>query len=276
MTRMQLFDKIREKQSMLCVGLDPDLDKIPRHLLKLDDPIFEFNKAIIDATLPYAVAYKPNVAFYEALGPKGWESLQKTVEYLPKEVFKIADAKRGDIGNTAKKYAETFFKKMNFDSITLSPYMGEDSITPFLEYDNKWVIILGATSNLGFLDFQDILVDSDSEKLYERVIRKCAEWGSKQNTMFVIGATRADKMIAIRSLIPEHFLLIPGVGAQGGNLEQVCKFGINAQGGLLINATRSIIYASDGKDFASKAEHEAKLLQQQMAGELNRHKEFNR
>jgi orotidine-5'-phosphate decarboxylase len=272
---MQLFDKIREKQSMLCVGLDPDLDKIPNHLLKFDDPIFEFNKAIIDATLPYAVAYKPNVAFYEALGPKGWESLHKTVEYLPKEVFKIADAKRGDIGNTAKKYAETFFKTMNFDSITLSPYMGEDSITPFLEYDNKWVIILGATSNLGFLDFQDILVDSDSEKLYERVIRKSAEWGSKQNTMFVIGATRADKMIAIRSLIPEHFLLIPGVGAQGGNLEQVCKFGINAQGGLLINATRSIIYAGDGKDFASRAEHEAKLLQQQMAGELNRHKEFN-
>ncbi len=259
---------------MLCVGLDPDLDKIPKHLLETEDPVFEFNKAIIDATLPYAVAYKPNVAFFEALGTKGWESLRKTAEYLPKEVFKIADAKRGDIGNTANKYAQAFFKEMNFDAITVSPYMGEDSITPFLQYENKWVIILGATSNIGFLDFQDILVDNDSEKLYERVIRKSAEWGSKQNTMFVIGATRSDKMIAIRSLIPDHFLLVPGIGAQGGSLKQVCKFGINKQGGMLINATRSIIYASDGKDFAQAAEMEAKNLQQQQAAELMKHKEF--
>ncbi len=274
MTRIQLFDKMREKRSLLCIGLDPDLDKIPKHLLDKEDPIFEFNKAIIDATLPYAVAYKPNVAFYEAHGVSGWESLKKTAEYLPKDVFKIADAKRGDIGNTSKMYAKAFFEEMNFDAVTVNPYMGEDSVTPFLEFDNKWVILLAATSNKGYLDFQDMLVDNGTEKLYERVIRKSAQWGSKQNMMYVIGATRVETLISIRRVLPEHFLLIPGVGAQGGDLQHVCKYGINKNGGLLINSARSIIYASDGQDFAEAAADKAKELQLQMATILSRYKEF--
>ena len=271
---MQLFEKIREKQSFLCVGLDPDLEKMPPHILKKKDPIFEFNKAIIDATLPYAIAYKPNVAFYEALGAEGWKSLERTAEYLPKDVFKIADAKRGDIGNTSNKYAEAFFKSMNFDAITVAPYMGEDSVKPFLKHRNKWAIVLAATSNMGFLDFQDLMVDASGEKLYERVIRKTTEWGSKKNMMFVIGATRVETLISIRALLPEHFLLIPGVGAQGGSIDLVCKYGINQHGGLLINAARHIIYASQDEDFAEKAGEKAKLLQQEMASAINRYNQF--
>lgn len=272
MTRLQLFDKIKEKSSFLCVGLDPDLSKMPPHLLKTDDPIFEFNKAIIDATLPYAVAYKPNIAFYEVHGAKGWESLRKTAEYLPDDVFKIADAKRGDIGNTSKMYAEAFFNQMNFDAITVSPYMGEDSIKPFMEYSRKWTIILAATSNAGWFDFQDLILENTGEKLFERVINKSATWGNKQNTMFVVGATRAETFINIRRLIPEHFLLIPGVGAQGGDLEQVIKYGANKHGGILINSARGIIYASQGLDFAEKAELEAKKLQQQMEAAIGKYK----
>ncbi|MFY0687290.1 MAG: orotidine-5'-phosphate decarboxylase [Cyclobacteriaceae bacterium] len=265
MTRQQLFDKIKEKESFLCVGLDPDLNKIPKHLLDYDDPIFEFNKAIIDATLPYAVAYKPNIAFYECLGSKGWDSLAKTAEYLPKDVFKIADAKRGDIGNTSRKYAEAFFESMNFDSITVAPYMGSDSVTPFLDYKHKWVILLAATSNKGGLDFQDIMVDDDGEKLYERVIRKSTEWGTKHNLMYVVGATRAETLLSVRKHAPDHFLLVPGVGAQGGDLKAVCKFGMNHQGGLLINSSRGIIYANQGEDFDVAAGKAAAELQMQMA-----------
>jgi len=272
MTRLQLFDKIKEKSSFLCVGLDPDLSKMPPHLLKTEDPIFEFNKAIIDATRPYAVAYKPNIAFYEVHGAKGWESLRKTAEYLPNDVFKIADAKRGDIGNTSKMYAEAFFNQMNFDAITVSPYMGEDSVKPFLEYGRKWAIILAATSNTGWFDFQDLILENTGEKLFERVITKSAAWGNKQNTMYVVGATRTETLINIRRLIPEHFLLIPGIGAQGGNLEQVIKYGANKQGGLLINSARGIIYASQGLDFAEKAELESKKLQQQMEAAIDKYK----
>ncbi len=265
MTRLQLFDKIKEKESFLCVGLDPDLSRIPAHLLETEDPVFEFNKAIIDATLPYAVAYKPNTAFYESLGSKGWESLEKTVDYLPGNVLKIADAKRGDIGNSSKQYADAFFKRMNFDAITISPYMGEDSVTPFFEYDNKWVILLASTSNAGSLDFQDLMVDHKSEKLYERVIRKSSTWGSKKNMMYVIGATRVETLVTIRALLPEHFLLIPGVGAQGGDMELVCRYGLNKHGGLLINSSRGIIYAGDGENFADDVASAAKKLQHQMA-----------
>jgi orotidine-5'-phosphate decarboxylase len=272
MTRTQLFDKIREKNSFLCVGLDPDPEKFPPHLLSKEDPVFEFNKAIIDATIDYTVAYKPNLAFYESLGAKGWKSLEKTVAYLPKEVFKIADAKRGDIGNTSSHYAKAFFQQMNFDAVTLSPYMGEDSITPYLEHRLKWAIILAATSNKGYIDFQDLLVNGDSEKLYERVIRKSRKWGSKHNMMYVIGATRSDILLRVRALLPDHFLLIPGVGAQGGDVDQVCKYAMNKQGGLLINASRSIIYASQNTDFAEKAERAAEKLQQQMVAAIARYK----
>ena len=265
MTRLQLYDKIKDKESFLCVGLDTDINKIPKHLLKEDDPIFAFNKQIIDATHQYAVAYKPNIAFYEALGPKGWESLEKTVEYIPKNIFTIADAKRADIGNTAAMYAKTFFERMNFDSITVSPYMGKDSIQPFLEFDRKWVIILAATSNSGSLDFQHLLVEDGSESLHERVIRKSSEWGNRNNTMYVVGATRVESLVNIRRLIPDHFLLIPGVGAQGGDLASVCKFGMNKQCGLLVNSSRSILYADSTQNFAEAAGKEAKKLQVQMA-----------
>ena len=265
MTRQQLFDKIKEKESFLCVGLDPDMNKIPKHLLELDDPIFEFNKQIIDATLPYAVAYKPNVAFYEALGSKGWESLEKTMEYMPNSVFKIADAKRADIGNTSKMYAKAFFENMNFDAVTVAPYMGRDSVKPFLEYDRKWVILLAATSNQGSFDFQELLVDNNSEKLYERVMRKSQEWGNTNNLMYVIGATRIETLINIRFIVPDHFLLIPGIGIQGGDLDLVCRYGMNKQCGMLVNSARSIIYAGDGEDFAEQAGLEARKMQQTMA-----------
>ncbi|MBV6644688.1 MAG: orotidine-5'-phosphate decarboxylase [Cyclobacteriaceae bacterium] len=271
MTRQQLFDKIKEKESFLCVGLDPDWNRLPKHLLDHDDPIFEFNRQIIDATKEYAVAYKPNIAFYEALGSKGWEALEKTIDYLPKNTFRIADAKRADIGNTSNMYAKAFFDQMDFDAITISPYMGQDSVTPFLGHERKWGILLAATSNAGSFDFQDLLVDNNSEKLYERIIRKSADWGNPNNLMYVIGATRVETLISIRRQIPEHFLLIPGVGAQGGDLEQVCKYGLNKQCGLLVNSSRGIIYASDGEDFAEAAAQVAQTLQHQMAGFLSRY-----
>ncbi len=268
MTRQQLFDKIKEKESFLCVGLDPDLNKLPKHLLNSEDPIFEFNKAIIDATAAYTVAYKPNIAFYEAHGSKGWASLEKTMEYMPKDVFTIADGKRADIGNTSNMYAKAFFEHLDFDAVTVAPYMGQDSIEPFLQYDRKWVILLAATSNGGSFDFQELMVDGNSEKLYERVIRKSQHWGNPNNLMYVMGATRVESLINIRVMVPENFLLIPGVGAQGGDLSVVCKYGMNKQCGLLVNSSRSIIYASNGRDFAEAAGREAKKLQQEMAHQL--------
>jgi orotidine-5'-phosphate decarboxylase len=262
-----LYAQVLRKKSFLCVGLDTDIRKIPKHLLDTQDPIFEFNKAIIDATLPYAVAYKPNIAFYEAHGSKGWESLKKTIDYIPSDVFTIADAKRGDIGNTSGMYARAFFEEMNFDSITVAPYMGEDSITPFLQFPDKWVILLAATSNPGFADFQSQLLENGSP-LYEQVIRTSANWGTTDNMMYVVGATRPETLAEIRRIIPNHFLLIPGVGAQGGDLVAVCKAGLNDQCGLLINSSRGIIYASDKEDFASVAASEALKIQLEMAALL--------
>lgn len=271
MTRQQLFHLIRQKESFLCVGLDPDLQKIPPHLLEYDDPIFEFNRQIIDATLPYAVAYKPNVAFFEAHGSKGWEALQKTIDYLPNDVFTIADAKRGDIGNTSGMYARAFFEQMNFDAVTVAPYMGEDSVTPFFAHSRKWVILLAATSNQGSFDFQELLVDTSGEKLYERVIRKSAEWGNANNMMYVVGATRPESLMTVRNMVPDHFLLIPGVGAQGGSLELVCKYGMNKQCGLLVNSSRAIIYAGNDEHFAEAAAEAARQLQLEMAAQLAIH-----
>jgi len=262
MNRSQLFEQITKKKSYLCVGLDTDLQKIPKHLLSAGDPVFEFNKQIIDATHKYTVAYKPNIAFYEALGPKGWESLQKTLDYIPKNIFTIADAKRGDIGNTSSLYARAFFEQMNFDSVTVAPYMGEDSVKPFLEFKDRWVILLAHTSNPGSNDFQ--LLESNGRKLYETVILKSQQWGTPDQLMYVVGATQADKMQSIRALASEHFFLVPGVGAQGGDLEMVSKFGMNKQCGLLVNSARAIIYASAEKDFAACAEEEAKKVQESM------------
>ena len=263
MTREQLFENIKNKQSFLCVGLDTDIQKIPSHLLQTEDPIFEFNKMIIDATSEYAVAYKPNIAFYEALGAKGWESLEKTVNYIPSDIFTIADAKRGDIGNTSSLYARAFFKKLNFDSITVAPYMGSDSVEPFLNFKGKWVILLAATSNPGGKDFQFLSVAD--RPLFEHVLIKSKEWGSKENLMYVVGATRGELFSDIRKVIPDHFLLVPGIGAQGGDLESVCKNGMNDTCGLLVNSSRGIIYKSQGKDFAEQARNAAHTLQQQMA-----------
>ena len=275
MKKRQLFDHIKSKKSFLCVGLDPDLEKIPKHLLETEDPIFEFNKAIIDATLPYAIAYKPNIAFYESLGIYGWQALKKTIEYIPKEVFTIADAKRGDIGNTSNKYAEAFFKKMRFDAITLSPYMGQDSVTPFLNHKDKWAILLASTSNVGALDFQELMIEnSGGQKVYEKVIEISSQWGSDQNLMYVVGATRVDTLTHIRKLVPDHFLLIPGVGAQGGDLDLVCKYAMNASGGLLINSARSIIYANSTTDFAHHAALAAADLQEQMAAAMLKYKKW--
>lgn len=265
MTRHQLFDQIKEKESFLCVGLDTDIKKIPQHLLSSDDPIFEFNKQIIDATHQYAVAYKPNTAFYEAQGAKGWESLQKTLEYIPNDIFTIADAKRADIGNTSSMYARAFFENMDFDSVTVAPYMGADSVKPFLNFDNKWVILLAATSNSGGLDFQYLEVDDSKEKLYERVISTSSEWGSADNMMYVVGATRPEALADVRKLVPDHFLLIPGVGAQGGDLYAVCKYGMNNQCGLLVNSSRGIIYADSSEDFGSTAGIQAQKIQSEMA-----------
>lgn len=269
MTKKELIEQIRSKRSFLCVGLDTDLSKIPAHLLETEDPIFEFNKAIIDATKDFAVAYKPNIAFYECYGPKGWESLKKTIDYIPKNIFTIADAKRGDIGNTSTYYAKTFFEYLNCDSVTVAPYMGEDSVTPFLEFPNKWVILLALTSNKGALDFQ-FTTDLEGEELYKKVLRKSTQWGSDENLMFVVGATRAEGIGEVRKLVPNHFFLVPGVGAQGGSLEDVSNFGWNKDCGLLVNSSRAIIYASNGTDFAEKARIEAEKLQVEMSSILDK------
>lgn len=263
MDRASLVEQIKLKQSFLCVGLDPDLDKIPKHLLAEEDPIFAFNKAIIDATKEYAVAYKPNIAFYEAYGEKGWSSLRKTLEYIPENIFTIADAKRGDIGNTSKYYAKAFFEELGCDSITVAPYMGADSVTPFLGFKNKWVVLLALTSNQGAFDFQ--VLESEGKKVYEHVLEKSSEWGSSDNLMYVVGATKAEYLSDIRKIVPDHFLLVPGVGAQGGNLEEVAKYGINKDCGLLVNSSRGVIYASNGVDFADAAGSEAKKVQSSMA-----------
>ena len=265
----QLNQEIQSKQSLLCVGLDTDINKIPDHLKKEEDPIFEFNKQIIDATADYAIAYKPNIAFYESLGSKGWDSLQKTVEYIPKNIFTIADAKRGDIGNTSKMYAKAFFENMNFDSITVAPYMGIDSVSPFLGFEDKFVILLVHTSNPGSQDFQ--LLESKEGKLYESVIRKSRQWADHKQMMYVVGATRADKIGEIRALAPDHFFLVPGIGAQGGDLEEVCKYGMNKNGGLLINSSRGIIYASSDKDFAKVAGQKSKELKEDIERMLNKY-----
>jgi orotidine-5'-phosphate decarboxylase len=264
MKRLELIENIKKQRSFLCVGLDSDLERIPKHLLQFDDPIFEFNKAIIDATKDYCVAYKPNIAFYECLGPKGWESLKKTIDYIPNDKFTIADAKRGDIGNTSRYYAKTFFEYLNFDAVTIAPYMGEDSITPFLEYEDKWVIVLALTSNKGALDFQ-FMTDTKGEKLYERVIRLTSKWGSPENLMYVVGATRSEDIGKVRNKVPQHFFLVPGVGAQGGSLTDTSHYGWNEDCGLLVNSSRGILYASDSEDFAEKAGEKAKTLQQEMA-----------
>ena len=268
MTRSELIEQIKIKRSFLCVGLDTDLDKIPKHLLDCEDPIYEFNKAIIDATKDYCVAYKPNIAFYECLGPKGWETLKKTLDYIPNDIFTIADAKRGDIGNTSRYYANTFFDYLNADSVTVAPYMGEDSVSPFMEHDNKWVILLALTSNQGALDFQ-MTKDENGEELFKKVLKKSQEWGTPENLMFVVGATRAEGIGEVRALAPDNFFLVPGVGAQGGSLKNVSKYGWNKDCGLLVNSSRGIIYASNEIDFAEKAGEAAKDLQSQMSSILD-------
>ncbi len=265
MNRKTLFRHILSKQSFLCIGLDSDLNRIPKHLLSLDDPIFEFNKRIIDATQDLCIAYKPNIAFYEALGAKGWESLQKTLDYIPESHFTIADAKRGDIGNTSRLYAKAFFETLNFDAITVAPYMGIDSVSPFLEFENKTVILLALTSNKGSNDFQ-LAKQSDTEvPLYEKVMRTAQQWGNPDNLMFVIGATHPEKFKEIRQIAPDNFLLVPGIGAQGGDLEGVSKYGLNDHCGLIVNSSRGIIFAGEGEDFAEKAKAAALIVQQQMA-----------
>ncbi|MCF2442467.1 orotidine-5'-phosphate decarboxylase [Dyadobacter sp. CY345] len=273
MTYEALFDQISQKKSYLCVGLDTDIRKIPAHLQKESDPVFEFNKQIIDATADYCVSYKPNIAFYEALGAKGWESLQKTIEYIPKSHFTIADAKRGDIGNTSGLYARTFFDPsssgLDFNSVTVAPYMGSDSVKPFLDFDGKWVILLALTSNSGGSDFQRL--ETKEGFLYEHVLKTSQTWAGADRMMYVVGATQAKDLANIRTIVPDHFLLVPGVGAQGGNLEEVSRYGMNKSCGLLVNASRSIIYASDGLDFAQKAKEEAQVLQKEMAVYLDKY-----
>lgn len=267
MTRAELSAQIRQKQSYLCVGLDADSERLPRHLLDKDDPVFEFNKAIIDATQDLCVAYKPNLAFYEALGSNGWESLRKTLEYIPDEHFTIADAKRGDIGNTSRLYAQAFFGEMGFDAVTVAPYMGVDSVKPFLEFEGKWVILLALTSNKGSQDFQ-FDQQGNGQPLYEKVMRKAQEWGTPGNLMYVVGATHPEKFKEIREIAPDHFLLVPGVGAQGGDLEALTRHGANADVGLLVNSSRGIIFAGEGEDFAEKARSAAQALQTSMAALL--------
>jgi orotidine-5'-phosphate decarboxylase len=270
MTKKELIENIKAKQSFLCVGLDTDIKKIPEHLLKEEDPIFAFNKAIIDATAPYCIAYKPNLAFYESMGLKGWMAFEKTISYLNEnypEQFIIADAKRGDIGNTSAMYARTFFEEMNLDALTVAPYMGEDSVTPFLSYPNKWVILLALTSNKGSADFQ-LTTDEKGERLFEKVLKKSGEWGNDENMMYVVGATRGQLFEDIRKVVPNHFLLVPGVGAQGGSLEEVCKYGMNSECGLIVNSSRAIIYADKSENFAAVAAEKAREVQEQMAAQL--------
>uniref|UniRef100_A0AB33ISW3 Orotidine 5'-phosphate decarboxylase n=1 Tax=Prevotella sp. GTC17253 TaxID=3236793 RepID=A0AB33ISW3_9BACT len=272
MERKQLIEQIITKGSFLCVGLDTDIKKIPTCLLGMEDPIFEFNKAIIDHTAPYCVAYKPNLAFYESLGIKGMIAFEKTINYLKRnypEQLIIADAKRGDIGNTSTMYARTFFEEYDVDALTVAPYMGEDSITPFLAYKNKWVVVLALTSNKGSYDFQ-LMQDSNGQRLFEQVLKKTQEWGNIDNMMYVVGATQGSLFADIRKIVPDHFLLVPGVGAQGGSLQEVCKYGINKDCGLLVNSSRGIIYASSEDDFAVVAGEKAKELQEQMKTELDK------
>lgn len=267
MNQQQLFEQIQKKRSFLCVGLDTDIKKIPEYLMETSDPVFSFNKEIIDATAEFTVAYKPNLAFYESLGSKGWESLEKTVMYIRskhKNIFLIADAKRGDIGNTSSLYARAFFEKMNFDAVTVAPYMGEDSVKPFTEYTRKWVILLALTSNKGAFDFQFLKDEKSGDLLFESVLKTSQNWGSAENMMYVVGATKAEKLQEIRQIVPDHFLLVPGVGAQGGSLQEVAKFGLNKQCGLLVNSSRNIIYASSDSDFAEKAGFAAREMQQEM------------
>ena len=263
MTREELILQIKSKRSFLCIGLDSDINRIPKNLLDLDDPIFEFNKQIINATKDLCVAYKPNIAFYESMGVSGWNSLQKTLDYIPDNIFIIADAKRGDIGNTSTMYAKAFFENFNFDAVTVAPYMGSDSITPFLEYEDKWVILLALTSNIGSLDFQQIK-NEDGKQLFEHVLETSQKWGTNKNMMYVVGATRSKQISEVREIIPNHFLLVPGVGSQGGSIEEVAKYGMNDDCGLLVNSSRGIIYASTEVDFAEKAREEAQKLQFKM------------
>lgn len=273
MTREELFENIKKKQSFLCVGLDTDVNKIPEFMFDKyeGDYIFEFNKQIIDATAKYCVAYKPNLAFYESLGLQGWDVLERTVDYIRKnypDMFLIADAKRGDIGNTSAMYARTFFGAMDFDSVTVAPYMGEDSVSPFLTYEGKWVTLLALTSNKGAFDFQFMKDAESGDTLYQKVLKTSKNWGNADNMMYVVGATKADMLSDIREIIPDNFLLVPGIGAQGGSLEEVVKHGMNKQCGLLVNSSRAIIYAANDETFAEAAEREAKKVQEQMAGFL--------
>ena len=269
MTKQELFENIQSKKSFLCVGLDTDVNKIPEFLFnESEDPVFEFNKAIIDATADLCVAYKPNLAFYECQGITGWDVLERTVDYIHEnypDQFIIADAKRGDIGNTSAMYARTFLGNMDFDSVTVAPYMGEDSVKPFLTYENKWVILLALTSNKGAYDFQFLKDEETGERLFEKVLRTSLSWGNDNNLMYVVGATKAEMLTEIRSIVPEHFLLVPGVGAQGGSLAEVAKYGLNKSCGLLVNSSRQIIYASSEKDFVEKARIEALHVQNEMA-----------
>ena len=270
MNKKQLVNQIKEKRSFLCVGLDSDIKKLPACVLQSEDPVFEFNKAIIDATAPYTVAYKPNLAFYEATGVKGWISLEKTVQYIKDnypEIFIIADAKRGDIGNTSALYARSFFGEMKVHALTVAPYMGEDSVSPFLSYDDAWVIVLALTSNPGSHDFQ-LTKDENGEMLFEKVLRTSQKWGSDENMMYVVGATQGKSFENVRNIVPNHFLLVPGVGAQGGSLEEVCKYGMNDECGLLVNASRAVIFADSTENYAAVAGEKAKDYQQQMEKEL--------
>lgn len=276
MKRSELINLIFSKKSFLCIGLDTDLSKIPQHLLKAEDPIFEFNKAIIDATHDLAIAYKPNFAFYECYGSRGWASLTRTIEYInttyPQQVFTIADAKRGDIGNTSQQYARAMFDEassgMEFDAVTVAPYMGEDSVKPFLSYPGKWIIVLALTSNKGAADFQ--FFNDGHHRLFEQVLAKSQQWGSHDNMMYVVGATQAEMLADIRKIVPDHFLLVPGVGAQGGSLQEVAKYGLTKDCGLIVNSSRNIIYASGGTDFAEKAREEALKMRVEMAAILGK------
>lgn len=271
MNREQLFENIMRKRSFLCVGLDTDVNKIPEFLFDREgdlDPIFEFNKSIIDATAEFCVAYKPNLAFYESLGLQGWDVLERTVEYIREKYpdqFIIADAKRGDIGNTSAMYARTFFGALDFDSVTVAPYMGEDSVSPFLTYENKWVTLLALTSNKGAFDFQFMEDKESGDRLFEKVLKTSLKWGNEDNMMYVVGATKADMLVDIRKIIPNHFLLVPGIGAQGGSLAEVVKYGMNKQCGLLVNSSRAILYASNGEDYAEAARAEAQKVQKEMS-----------